>query len=332
MVDQAIATPAVRTTSPLKLNSTLVLLLAFVVMCAIFSLTAPGFFSVNNLKTIANTVAEVGITSIGMTLVLVTGGVDLSVGSTAALAGVVVSVLWPSVFPIWLAVLFGLLTGLLVGLLNGLVITKLRINPLITTLASYSAVRGIAFVVNGPSDNQLGDPSFEWLGRGNIAGIPASVIIMLVLYAAFYFVMRSTRFGRNLYAIGGSPDAARLAGIEINAHLLAAYGLCGLLAAFGGLISAAQLAAGRPQAATGLEFTVIAAVVLGGTSLAGGKGSLLGTLIGVVLLRTLDNGLVLLSVSSYFQDVARGAVLLLTVGIDQLRLRFEKAAAARNLT
>ncbi|MHB8629039.1 MAG: ABC transporter permease [Aggregatilineales bacterium] len=332
MIEQTITPPTERAIGQLKINPTLVLLMAFVLMCLIFSLFAPGFFSINNLKTISNTVAEVGITAVGMTLVLVTAGVDLSVGSTAALAGVVTSLLWPNVLPIWPAVLCGLLSGLLVGLFNGLVITRLRINPLITTLATYSAVRGIAFIITGPQDNQLGDPSFEWLGRGNVAGIPASLIIMLVLFAVFYFILRSTRFGRNLYAIGGSREAARLAGIKINVHLLIAYGVCGLLSAFAGLISAAQLGAGRPQAATGLEFTVIAAVVLGGTSLAGGKGSLLGTLIGVVLLRTLDNGLVLLNISSYYQDVARGAVLLLTVGIDQLRLRLEKAAAARNQT
>jgi ribose transport system permease protein len=196
---------------------------------------------------------------------------------------------------------------------------------LITTLATYPAVRGIAFVISGTQDNQLGETSFQFLGRGNIAGVPFSLILMITLYVVFSFVLRYTRFGRNLFAIGGSPEAARLAGINIKRHLLIAYGLCGLLSALSGLISASQLAAGRPQAAFGLEFAVIAAVVLGGTTLAGGKGTLLGTLIGVILLRTLENGLIQVNVSAFWQDVARGVVLLLTVGIDQIRIKWERA-------
>jgi ribose transport system permease protein len=311
--------------SILRLNPTVALLGTLVLMCVIFSLRAPTFLSLDNVVTIASTLAVVGISAIGMTMVLISGGVDISVGSVAALTGVVTSIFWRSILPIWPAVGIGLLTGLIVGLFNGLVITRLRINPLITTLASYSAVRGIAFVASGTQDNQLGEPGFQFLGRGNILGVPFSLILMLTLYLVFYFVLRYTRFGRNLFAIGGSPEAARLAGININRHLLAVYALCGLLSALSGLVSASQLAAGRPQAAFGLEFAVIAAVVLGGTSLAGGKGTLLGTLIGVVLLRTLDNGLVQLNVSSFYQDVARGVVLLLTVGIDQVRLQVEKA-------
>lgn len=304
---------------------------AFLLLCLFFGVTAPGFLTLNNWYTILNTVAVVGISAIGMTLVLISGGVDLSVGSTAALAGVVTAALWPATLPIGLAVVGGLFSGMIVGAFNGLFITRVRVNPLITTLATFTAVRGIAFIITGSHDNQLGDPNFTSLGRGSIVGIPSSLIIMLTLYGIFYFVLRNTRFGRNLYAIGGSREAARLAGISINKHLMIAYILCSLLSAFAGLISASQLAAGRANAATGLEFAVIAAVVLGGTGLAGGKGTLVGTLIGVVLLRVLDNGLILLNVSSYYQDVAGGVVLLLTIGIDQMRLRLQKESAARNV-
>lgn len=321
---QETLSPAVRG-SGFKVNPTLVLLGALIVMCLIFGVLAPTFWSGDNLLTIASTLASVGISAIGMTIVLITGGVDLSVGSVAALTGVVASSLWPSSMAIWPAVGIALLSGLLVGLLNGFIITRLRINPLITTLATYSAVRGIAFVVSGTQDNQLGEPSFQFLGRGSIAGIPFSLILMLALYVGFSLLLRYTRFGRNLFAIGGSPDAARLAGITINRHLLIAYAICGLLSALSGIVSASQLAAGRPQAAFGLEFAVIAAVVLGGTTLVGGKGTLLGTLIGVILLRTLDNGLIQLNVSSFWQDVARGVVLLLAVGVDQIRIKWEQA-------
>jgi ribose transport system permease protein len=323
MLQETLSPPA---RSPaIRINGTVALLTSFVLMCLVFGALAPTFLSLDNVVTIASTLAVVGISAIGMTIVLISGGVDLSVGSVAALTGVITSVFWPDVLPIWPAVGMGLLSGLLVGLFNGLVITRLRINPLITTLATYSAVRGLAFVISGSHDNQLGDADFQFLGRGNIAGVPFSLILMLALYLLFYLVLRYTKFGRNIFAIGGSPEAARLAGININWHLLVVYSLCGLLSALSGLVSASQLAAGRPQAAFNLEFAVIAAVVLGGTSLAGGKGTLLGTLIGVLLLRTLDNGLIQKDVSSFWQDVARGVVLLLTVGIDQLRLKFEKA-------
>lgn len=321
---QETVSPSARTVG-FKFNPTRVLLAVLVIMCLIIGSRAPTFLSMNNVVTIASTLAAVGISAIGMTIVLITGGVDLSVGSVAALTGVVASSLWPSTLPIWPAVGVALLSGLLVGLFNGFIITRLRINPLITTLATYSAVRGIAFVVSGTQDNQLGEASFQFLGRGNIAGVPFSLILMLALYLTFSLVLRYTRFGRNLFAIGGSPDAARLAGININRHLLIAYGLCGLLSALSGIVSASQLAAGRPQSAFGLEFAVIAAVVLGGTTLVGGKGTLLGTLLGVILLRTLDNGLIQLNVSAFWQDVARGVVLLLAVGIDQIRIKWEQS-------
>src|SRR5712692_9747635 len=191
----------------LKINSTIALLAAFVLMCLIFGGLAPTFLTRDNAYTITSTLAVVGISAIGMTMVLISGGVDLSVGSTAALTGVVASAFWPNLLPIWAAALIAVVAGGLVGLFNGLVITRLRINPLITTLASYSAVRGIAFLIPSTHDHQLEDPSFVALGRGSIAGIPLSFALMLVLYLVFYFVLRNTRFGRNLYAIGGSPEA-----------------------------------------------------------------------------------------------------------------------------
>src|SRR5258706_10921878 len=170
MIQETVSRPG--RLSARKINPIAVLFAAFVVMCAIFGVLAPTFLSANNVVTIASTLAVVGISAIGMTMVLISGGVDLSVGSVAALTGVVASNFWPGTLPIWPAAGVALLSGLLVGLFNGFVITRLRINPLITTLATYSAVRGIAFVVSGTQDNQLGEPSFLFLGRGNIAGVP----------------------------------------------------------------------------------------------------------------------------------------------------------------
>lgn len=306
-----------------RLSTGVSLLAIFAGLCAVFSLLSPYFLSVDNFVNIAKTMPIVGIVAIGETMVLIAGGVDLSVGSVAALSGVVTGLLWETMgVPIGLAVLASLATGALVGLVNGLLVTRFRINALITTLATFSIVRGLAFVLTNAQMNQLTDPGFVWLGRGDIAGVPFPFILMLILYAIFGFVLGQTPFGRDLYAIGGNPMASRLAGISADRYLLIVFVLSGLLAAMGGLIQSAQLAASTPQLATGLEFTVIAAVVLGGTSLAGGKGTLLGTLIGVFILRTLDNGLILTNVSSYFQQVARGAVLILAVGLDQLRSRW----------
>lgn len=301
--------------------TTLSLIVSFLALCLFFSTQSEFFFSLSNASNLARTLAVVGISSIGMTLVLISGGVDISVGSVAALSGVLASLFWLEFsIPLGLSTLLALLCCTLVGLLNGLVITVLRINPLITTLATFSIVRGLAFVISEGQTNQLNNAAFTFLGRGTLFGLPFSLILMLSLYVLFAFVLRSTPFGRNLYAIGGSPEKSRLAGINVNRHLLVAYTLCSFLAGLAGLIIAAQLASSAPRAATGLEFTVITAVVLGGTSLAGGKGSLLGTLVGVIILRVLDNGLVLMEVSSFYQEVARGLVLLLAVSFDQIRL------------
>jgi len=310
-------------TGGFRLSNAVSLLAIYLIICIVFAALSPYFLTVENFINIGRTLPIIGIIAIGETLVLIAGGVDLSVGSVAALAGVITGLLWEAAgVPIGVAAAAGIATGALVGMINGALVTYMRINPLISTLATFSIIRGLAFVLTNASTNQLTHPAFLLLGRGSVAGVPVPFVLMLVLYAIFIFVLRWTPFGRNLYAIGGNPMAARLAGIATRRSLMIVFIVSGLLAGLGGLVSASQLAAGAPQAAVGLEFTVIAAVVLGGTSLSGGKGTLVGTLIGVVILRTLDNGLILIGVSSYYQIVARGAVLILAVSVDQLRTRW----------
>ena len=307
-----------------RLSTGLTLTVAFILMCIIFTILAPAFASWANIRNIMRTLPVVGVVAIGETIVMLAGGVDLSVGSVAALSGVIASLLWGTKsLNIWVCVAAALLAGGLVGTINGLVVTRLRINPLITTLATYSVVRGLSFALSNAGMNQLSQPDFQYVGRGEVAGIPFSLLLMAALYIIFIIVLGQTRVGRNLYAVGGNPTASRLAGIRGNTYLLWAFVLSGFFAAAGGLILASQLAAGTPQAAAGLEFKVISAVILGGTSLSGGKGTLFGSLVGVFILRTLDSGLILTGVSSYWQEFARGAVLLLAVGFDQLRIRLE---------
>ncbi len=311
--------------------TTLTLIISFLLLCFVFATQSDNFLTLNNLENVSKQLAVVGVVSIGMTVVLVSGGVDLSVGSVAALSGVVTSLLWIEAgIPLVIAVVCGLLSGTLVGFLNGFMVTFMKINPLITTLGTFSIVRGLAFVLSAGQTNQLSNEVFQFLGRGEVFGVSFSLLLMLALYTLFFVIMRYTQFGRNLYALGGSPDAARLAGIAVTRHLLIAYTLCGTLAALSGLIIASQLASSAPRAAIGLEFTVITAVILGGTSLAGGKGTLIGTLVGVIILRTLSNGMTITNVESWWQDVASGTALILAVGFDQIRIRLSAEASRRS--
>lgn len=298
------------------------LVVVLIFLSVIFASQSPSFLTPANFLNIGQTLATVGIVAIGMTMVLIAGGIDLSVGSTAALTGVTTAFVWTTFgLPLGVAVVVGMLCGVLVGVANGFLITRININPLITTLGMFSIIRGLAFVISFGQTNQLNNEQFQFIGRGNIFGIPFSLLLMVVLYLIFGFVLQQTHFGRSLFAIGGSAEASRLSGIRIKRNLMIVYIINSFLAALAGIIIASQLAVSAPRAAIGLELTVIAAVVLGGTGLSGGKGTLFGTLMGVVILRVLDNGLILMKVSSFYQDVASGMVLLLAVGFDQLRLR-----------
>ena len=309
--------------SGLNWKESLGLLIIYALLVVVLSLMSPYFLSVNNGFNILTAVATVGIIAVAMTMVIVSGGIDLSVGSVVALAGVTVAQLSHRM-PIGAAVAVALLVGLFVGLFNGLAITRAGINPLIATLGSLSIARGLSFVFSGGLTQSIESVPFAFLGRGFVAGIPFQVVVMVVLFALAAWVMKSTVWGRSVYAVGGNALASRLSGLPVQRLQMSVYILSGLSAALGGIFLASQLGAGAPAAAAGIELSVIAAVILGGTSLSGGKGTIAGTLLGVLILGTLNNGLTLLSVSSYYQEVARGVVLLLAVGLDQLRLRLGK--------
>lgn len=289
------------------------------------------FLSVGNFMNILIAVSTIGIISIPMTMVIVSGGIDLSVGAVVAITGVTVAQLSHSI-GIWPAAGAGLALGLGIGLFTGVAVTYVRINPLIATLGTLSIARGLAFVYSGGLTQTISSDSFRFLGQGRVFeswlvvdkapdGLPFQVILMAALFVLAAWVMKNTVFGRSVYAVGGNPQASRLAGIPVRRLMMWVYVLSGLGAALGGLIQASQLGAGAPAAAAGLELSVIAAVILGGTSLSGGKGAIWGTFLGVLIMGTLNNGLTLLGWSSFFQEVARGAVLLVAVGLDQLRLQ-----------
>ncbi len=305
------------------------LVVMYIIIVVAMSFLSPYFLSTRNFLNLLLASSTIGMIAIFTTMLMVGGGLDLSVGSTVALVGVVMS---HSQYALgtWGGVVAGLATGLGVGLLNGLIVTQVGINPLITTLGMLSVARGLAFVFSGGLSEPMLDPLFGQLGRGFIAGVPVPVIVLVILFIGAFIVMRYTTYGRAMYAIGGNATASHLSGLPVKRYQLIAYALSGLSAGVAGIFLTSQLAAGAPQAAFGLELSVIAAVVLGGTSLAGGKGGLFGTLIGVLILGTLNNGMVLLSLSSYYQQIAQGLVLLLAVGLDQLRLGSVGRMAARS--
>jgi ribose transport system permease protein len=298
----------------------LALIGVYAIMVAALSSLSPYFLSVQNFLDILLAVAVIGIISLGMTMVIVSGGLDLSVGAVVALVGVVIAQTQGAV-GIAGAVLLGLMVGGVFGLINGFAVTWIGINPLITTLATLSLARGLAFVFSGGLTLPVMDEALGFWGRGFLFGIPVPVVLLVLLLGVAHIVFRYSEFGRALYAIGGNPQASRLAGIGVKRIQRLVYVVCGIGAAIGGILLTSELGAGAPQAATGIELSVIAAVILGGASLSGGKGTIAGTFLGVMIMGTLNNGLVLLNVSAYYQEIARGLVLLLAVALDQLRVR-----------
>lgn len=301
------------------------LVVMYIIILVVLSLLSPYFLTTRNFINLLLASSTMGIIAMFTTMLMVGGGLDLSVGSTVALVGVIISHAQYSL-GIWGAVAAGLIAAVIIGLTNGLLVTRVGINALITTLGMFSVVRGLAFVFSGGLTEPMLDPAFGELGRGFVAGIPGPVIVFVIVTIGCAIVMRYTTYGRAMYTVGGNETASHLAGLRVKRYQLWAFVLSALSAGVAGIFLTSQLGAGAPQAATGLEISVIAAVILGGTSLAGGKGTIAGTLIGVLILGTLTNGMILLGVSAYYQQIAQGTVLLLAVGLDQLRTRSEVGA------
>lgn len=289
----------------------------------LFSLLSPYFFTADNLLNVSLQISITAIIAAGMTFVILTAGIDLSVGSVVAFVGVIGTSLLKVDIPLPLAFALAIFVGLLFGLFSGAVagyfITKISITPFIVTLALMTIWRGAAFMyTEGRPIWELPD-AFNFLGSGRIVGIPVPTIIMIIVYAIAYVVLNRMRFGRYVYAVGGNIEAARLAGVKTHRVLTQVYMICGALSALSGLLLASRMSSGQPNSGVGYELDVIAATVVGGTSLSGGRGSVAGTFIGSVLIGVLRNGLNLMNVGSYVQQVVVGAVILLAVMLDQWR-------------
>jgi len=276
----------------------------------------PHFLTVSNLLNVAQQATIIAIIAVGMTFVIITGGIDLSVGSVLAFAGVVMASALHSGVPFPLALLIGLGVGLLSGVVNGLLITIGRLPPFIATLGMMSVARGAALMFTEGRPISGFSESFRSIATGEILRIPAPVVIMIVVYLIAHFVLKRTKLGRYTYAIGGNEEAALLSGINVRLNKTMVYGIAGVLSGLAAILLTARLNSAQPIAGMSYELDAIAATVIGGTSLLGGEGTVLGTLIGALIMAVLRNGLNLLSVSSFFQQVVIGSVIIFAVLID----------------
>jgi ribose/xylose/arabinose/galactoside ABC-type transport system permease subunit len=295
-------------------------LLGLLLIVIVLTFLSDRFLSVNNLLNVARQVSLNAIIAVGMTMVIITGGIDLSVGSTFALAGSITAGLMVAGSDTWTAVLAGLAVGALLGAGNGLLITRGGIPPFIATLGIMTIARGATLVYSDGRPITGMTESFRSIGAGYVGPIPVPVLIMGAVVLAAYVILTRTKLGRYIYAIGGNQEATRLSGINTNFYTWLVYILCGLLSALSGIILTSRLNSAQPTAGMGFELDAIAAVVLGGTSLAGGVGGVMGTLVGAMIIGVLDNGLNLLNVSSFYQQIAKGGVILLAVLLDRKKL------------
>jgi ribose transport system permease protein len=301
--------------------------LGLLVLCVGLWIATPYFATAANLANVAEQSAVVGVIAIGMTFVILTGGIDLSVGSLVALAGVVIGSSLQRGLPVVLASLLGIAAAVLAGCVNGVMVTRGSLPPFIATLGMMSVARGAALMLSDGRPISGFPDTLRVLATGRPLGIPAPVLLMLVLYAMAYVMLTRTVLGRHIYAIGGNEEASEMAGIHVWRVKIIAYAVSGLSAAVCAMLLVARLDSAQPIAGIGYELDAIAAVVIGGTSLLGGAGSVLGTLIGALIMSVLRNGLNLLGVSSYLQQVAIGAVIIAAVLIDMaLRRRVQRSS------
>lgn len=316
--------------------------IALFMLIGFFAVINDSFLAPGNLVILTKQVAINAILGIGMTFVILTGGIDLSVGSIVGLAGMVAGALINEgfilpmfgivvYFNVWVVLVITLIVGMIVGLVNGIIITRFNVAPFIATLGTLYIARGLALLsANGATfpnlvgSEELGNTGFPLLGAGTLLGLPYSIWIMVALTILSVFIARKTPFGRQVYAIGGNERAAQLSGVRVKRVTLLTYVISGFCSAMVGLIIASQLVAAHPATGETFELNAIAAVVLGGTSLAGGRGTVFGTIIGAFVIGVLRNGMVLEGLSSFLQIIITGIVIILAVVIDQLQLRLQQ--------
>ncbi len=297
-------------------------LTALIVVAALISFSTPYFLTTDNLMGVFRSFSLIAIMSIGMVMVIITGGIDLSVGSVMGLASLVTALGFDSGLSMPVCILGGLVTGLLFGLFNGLLITAVRLPPLIATLGSLSIGRGLMYIITHGVPLTPDTPdAFATIGQGYVGFVPVPVVVMMVMMVIFSLLMRRTRFGRHVYATGGNEVAARLSGVKTGRVKLLVYMLSGLISGLAGIISFSRYLSAEPASGFGSELDVIAAAAIGGASLSGGVGSVEGAIIGAALAGIIANGVVLMNINTYAQQAITGAVILIAVSLDVWRSR-----------
>jgi ribose transport system permease protein len=303
-------------------------LAALLVLCVVMSIASPYFLKTQNIFNVLRSMSTIGIMAIGMTMVIVSGGIDLSVGSVAAVSAMLTARLMTyHNVPPWISFLCGMLLGLTLGATNGMIITRIKVNPFITTLGMMSIARGLTYLLSTglagsvASNIPMRNEQVNFLGAGYIGVVPFPVIEMVVLVTIFSLFLRHVVLGRQIYAVGSNELAARLSGVNVANVRLFVYTLLGGLAALSGVINAGLLSTSPTNLGIGTELDVIAAVVIGGASLAGGEGTILGAVIGAAIMAVIRNAFVLLKLPIYMQTVTIGVVIIIAVALDQLRKR-----------
>lgn len=293
--------------------------IGLILLIIVVSILNPSFLDLSNLLNLLRQISINGLIAFGMTFIILTGGIDLSVGSILALSSAFIALMITSGVDPIIALIIGVLIGFVLGAVNGLLVTKGNMAPFIATLATMTIFRGLTLVItDGNPITNLGDSYlFQLFGKGYFIGIPVPAVTMIIVFVILLILLQKTTFGRHTYAIGGNEVAAKISGIKVNKIKILIYGISGLMSALAGGILTSRLNSAQPTAGTSYELDAIAAVVLGGTSLTGGKGRIVGTLIGVLIIGVLNNGLNLLGVSSFYQQVVKGVVILIAVLIDR---------------
>ncbi|MGO1581192.1 MAG: ABC transporter permease [Peptoniphilaceae bacterium] len=288
----------------------------FVILIIFFSLTTDTFLHLQNITNILRQISIIGICTVGMTMIILTGGIDLSIGSIVALSGIVLSKMIVSGISIPLAIVATLLVGILLGFINGILINKVKIPPLIATLGTISVYRGIAYIITGGIAIYGFPDSFRIIGQGYLGFMPIPVIIQLIVYFFGIYILYKTPLGRYIYGIGSSEKVSYLSGINVSKVKYFVYMLSGFLGSLAGIVLLSRLNSGLPNTATGFELDVVTAVVLGGISITGGEGRLEKSILGCLIIGVLSNGMILLGIPEFYQMLTKGLVLILAVGID----------------
>lgn len=302
-------------------NEHLGVAIALIALIVLMSFIAPYFWTTGNIVEVMRQVSAIAILSAGGTFVILTSGIDLSVGSALGVTAMTAIVCANADLPAVVSIVAAVGAGVVIGAINGVFVARFALPAFIVTLAALTYLRGVVHVGTGGTTLIPAEVGFSWIGQGSLFGIPYAVLIMLAVYVGGWYLLNRTVFGRRVYAIGGNKEAARLSGIPVRRVVMTTYVISGAAAGIAGLIIAARLESAVPELGTGYELDAIAAIVLGGTSLMGGRGSLVGTFIGVLFIAVLSNGMTLMNVESFYQDIIMGVVILVAVLIDRVRKR-----------